>query len=212
MNNKNMRQKTLLKIIELMRKGLDKGLTILEISKQLKIGYRPAYNHITEMEKEQVVNIEKIGSSKQCKLNLDSPNARHLLESLDIIKKEELYKKNIKFKTIIENLISKLTEKYPSEIHSIVLFGSYAKDKSTKQSDIDLMFIINDLKSKILRESIEGECASYRYSHNFKISSLIIDITELKKMLKSKELNVGKEVREYGISLYGYEMFWRIIA
>ena len=49
-----MRQKTLLKIIGLMRKNLDKGLTILEISKQLKIGYRPAYNHITEMEKEGI--------------------------------------------------------------------------------------------------------------------------------------------------------------
>ena len=47
-----MRQKTLLKIIGLMRTNLDRGLTILEISKKLKIGYRPAYNHITEMEKE----------------------------------------------------------------------------------------------------------------------------------------------------------------
>ena len=79
-----MRQKTLLKIIGLMRKGLDKGLTILEISKQLKIGYRPAYNHITEMEKEQIIQIEKIGNSKQCKLNLDSPKTRHLLESLKL--------------------------------------------------------------------------------------------------------------------------------
>lgn len=207
-----MRQKTLIKIIGLMRKDLDKGLTILDISKQLRIGYRPAYNHITEMEKEQIIQIEKIGNSKQCKLNLASANTRHLLESLDIIKKDELYKENPKLKLIIESLISKLIEKYFSEIHSIALFGSYAKGTATKQSDIDLMFIVNNLKNNNLRESIERESASYQYSHNIKISPLITDVEELKKMLRAEELNVGKETKEYGISLYGHEMFWRIVT
>ena len=154
-----MRQKTLLKIMGLMRKDLDKGLTILEISKQLKIGYRPAYNHIIEMGKEGIVQIDKIGSSKQCKLDFSSPKTRHLLETLDMERKEEVYKENPKLK-IIDILISKLTEKFMSEIHSIVLFGSYAKGTATKQSDIDLLFIVSDIKDKNLRESIERESAS----------------------------------------------------
>lgn len=207
-----MRQKTLLKIIGLMRKGLGKGLTILEISKQLKIGYRPAYNHITEMEKEGIIEVEKIGSSKQCKLNPANPQARNLLESLDLTIKKEMYQQSPKLKIIIESLISKLTEKFISEIYSIILFGSYAKGTATKQSDIDLMFIVNDLKSKNLRESIERECASYEYSYIIKVSPLITDIEELKNMLKAKELNAGKEAKEYGVSLYGHEMFWRIIT
>ncbi|MBI4980684.1 nucleotidyltransferase domain-containing protein [Candidatus Woesearchaeota archaeon] len=207
-----MRQKTLLKIIGLMRKELGKGKTILEISKQLKIGYRPAYNHITEMEKEQIILVDRIGSSKQCKLNLVNPKARHLLESLDMARKEEIYIKNPRLKPILESLILKLTEKYLSEIYSIILFGSYAKSTATTQSDIDLMFIVNDLKNKALRELIERECASYHFSHNIKVSPLITDIEELKKMLKAKELNVGKETRESGISLYGHEMFWRLIT
>ncbi len=74
------------------------------------------------------------------------------------------------------------------------------------------MFIVSNLKNKSLREAIERESASYQYSHNIKISPLIVDIEEFKKMLKSKEFNVGKEAREYGISLYGHELFWRIIA
>ena len=206
-----MRQGTLLKIIRLMRKDLDKGLTILEISKLLKIGYRPAYNHINEMEKEQIIIIKKVGSSKQCKLNLENQKTKHLLESLDIIKKEELYKKYPKIK-IIENLASKLTDRFISQIHSVVLFGSYAKETATKHSDIDLLFIVNDLRDKALRESIERECASYEYSHNIKINPLITNVKELKKMLNAKELNIGKEAREYGISLYGYEFFWRVIV
>ena len=206
-----MRQKTLLRIIGLMRKDLDKGLTILEISKQLKIGYRPAYNHIIEMGKEGIIQIDKIGSAKQCSLNCSSPKTRHLLESLDMIRKEELYKENPRLRAI-DNLISKLAEKFISEIRSIVLFGSYAKGTATKQSDIDLLFIVSNIKDKILRESIERESASYQYSYNIKISPLITDIEEFKKMLKSKELNVGKEIKEYGISLLGHEIFWRIIV
>ncbi len=206
-----MRQKTLLKIIELMRTKLDKGLTILEISKKLKIGYRPAHMHITNMEKEGIIKIEKVGSAKQCSLNLGNANTRHLLEEVDISRKEELYQKNPKLK-IIDKLISKLTEKFISEIHSIVLFGSYAKGTATNQSDIDILFIVGNIGDKNLREEIERESASYQYSHNIKISPLITNIMEFQKMLKAKELNVGKETREYGISLYGHEIFWRIMV
>lgn len=207
-----MRQETLLKIVELMRKAIDKGLTILEISKKLKIGYRPAYNHISEMEKEGIIKVQKIGNSKQCKLNLENPKTRHLLQEIDIKIKDELYNKNPKFKSVIEPLISRLSEKYISKIFSIVLFGSYSKGTSNKQSDIDLIFIVNDLMDKNLRESIERESASYQQSHNIKISPLITNIEEFKKMLSSKVLNVGKEAKEFGISLYGHEIFWRILV
>ena len=207
-----MRQETLLKIIELMRKNIDLGLTISQISKLLKIGYVPAYNHITEMEKEGIIKVLKVGNSKQCKLNLENQKTRHLLQEIDIKRKEELFNKNTKIKSIIESLISKITEKYLSELLSIVLFGSYAKGTANKKSDIDLMFIISDLEDKNLRESIERECASYQHSHNIKISPLITNIEEFKKMLNSKELNVGKETKEFGISLYGHELFWRVVA
>ena len=80
------------------------------------------------------------------------------------------------------------------------------------QSDIDIMFIVVNLKDKILRESIERECANSQYSHNMKISPLITDIREFKRMLNSRELNVGKETKEFGISLYGHESFWRLIT
>lgn len=207
-----MRQKTLLKIIGLMRKEIGKGQTILEISKKLEIGYRPAYMHIASMEKEGIIKVEKIGNAKQSTLNLENVKTRHLLGEIDILRKEELFKENPRLRAVIESLISRLTEKFISRIHSVVLFGSYAKGTATKQSDIDLLFVVSNLKDKSLREAIERESASYQYSHNLRVSPLITDIDEFKKMLKSKELNVGKETREYGISLYGHEIFWRIVA
>lgn len=207
-----MRRETLLKIVSLMRKELDKRMTILKISKKLKIGYRPAYNHINEMEREGIIKTEKIGNTRQCSLNLGSPKCRNILEETDALRKEGLYKENPKLQAVLESLISKLTEKFISEIHSIVLFGSYAKGTDTKTSDIDLLFIVADMKNKSLREGIERESASYDYSYNVKVSPLITDIAEFRKMLNAKELNIGKETREHGMSLYGSEMFWRLVA
>ncbi|MBI2675463.1 MAG: nucleotidyltransferase domain-containing protein [Candidatus Aenigmarchaeota archaeon] len=195
-----------------MRIELDKGLTILGISKKLNIGYRPAYNHINSMEKEGIVKIVKVGNAKQCFLNLGNAKCRHLLEEADELKKEEIYKKNQKIRAVVESLISKLTKDFISDIHSVVLFGSHASGTAAKASDIDLLFIVSDLKNRKLREGIERESASYQYSHNLKVSPLITDINEFKRMLESEELNVGKEAREYGISLYGSEMFWRLVS
>lgn len=207
-----MRKETLLKIVGLMRENLDKGETILEISRKLKIGYRPAYNHIISMGKEQIVKTEKVGNAKQSVLSLNNPKCRHLLEELDSLKKEHLYKQHPKLRAVIESLISRLTSLYMAEIHSIILFGSYAKGTATKTSDIDLLFIVTDMKNRQLRENIERESAGYRYSHNIKVSPLITDVAEFKKMLKAEELNVGKEAKKHGISLYGSEMFWRLVA
>lgn len=207
-----MRKETLLKIMGLFRKNLDKGSTILEISKKLNIGYRPAYNHIDVMFKENMIVIEKVGKAKQCFLNLKNEKARHVLTEVDMLRKEKLYKKEIKLKNILNELILRLTERYISEIQSIILFGSFAKGKSLKNSDIDLLFIVSDIKNKELRADIGRECASFQYSHNIKIGPLISDVKEFKKMLKAEDLNVGKEVREHGIVLYGSELFWRIAA
>lgn len=207
-----MRKETLLKIIGLFRKNLDEGLTILEVAKKLNIGYRPAYNHINEMHKETIINIKRVGKAKQCSLNLKSEKARHILGEVDILKKENLYKKEIKLRNVLEKLIPKLTEKHISEIQAIILFGSYAKGKAIKSSDIDLLFIVNDMRDKELRADIERESANFQYSHSIKISPIITDVEEFRKMLKAEELNVGKEVREYGIALYGFEQFWRLIS
>jgi predicted nucleotidyltransferase len=194
----------------LFREDITKGFTILGISKKLKIGYRPAYNHIKTLSQEKIINIKEVGKAKQCFLNLESAKCLHLLEEIDMIRKEKLFKENAKLKGIVEGLIAKLTDEFASEIHSIILFGSYAKGKATKTSDIDILFIVTDMKNKNLRESIGRECASFQYSHNAKVSPIITDIKEFKKMLEAKKLNVGKEVKESGFPLYGLEQFWRI--
>ncbi len=207
-----MRRETALKIMALLRQNLRQGLTIRQISKTLRIGYRPAYNHIIAMEKEGIITVEQVGKAKQSFLNLDNEKCRHLLKEVDMQRKEELFTRHTKLKHIIESLTAKLTETFIAELHTVILFGSYARGTQTRASDIDILFIVSDMTNKALREGIERECAGFQYSYNMRVTPIIADIHELKQMLASKDLTIGKEAREYGIMLYGSEKFWRIAA
>jgi len=207
-----MRRETVLKIVGLLRANLGKGFTMLEISKLLKIGYRPAYNHISELEGDNVIVTKKVGSSKQCFLNLENAQSRHFLQEVDLVRKKEVYRSSLKLRTILEEIVPKIINQIAASLHSVILFGSHTKGTATKSSDVDLLFIVSNIKDRSVREKIERECASYQHSHNVKISPLITDMEEFKKMLKSKEMNVGKEAKESGIALYGSEQFWRLIS
>lgn len=206
-----MRKETLLKIIGLFRKNLGKGMTMLEIAKTLKIGYRPAYNHLLSMQKEGIITINQVGRARQCFLNLKSEKARHYLQEADIARKEALFK-NAKLKGVFESLMLNLEHHLQAGVRSIILFGSYAKGSAAKSSDIDLIFIIDSITNKPLRELIEKQCAGFRYSHNIKVSPVFADIAEFRKMLASKDLNIGKEALSYGVPLYGLELFWELAA
>jgi uncharacterized protein len=207
-----MRQETLVKITTLLRTEISGGLTILQISKKLDIGYRPAYMHINSMENDGIIIVKKIGNAKQCTLNLKNERCRHLLAEVDMKRKHDIYKKHKKLELVLENLISRLSEKAAFDMHSVVLFGSYAKGTAAKESDVDLLFILANLKNRAAREEIERECSGYRYSHNIRISPLIAGVKDFVDMLQAKGINVGKEAMECGVPIYGSEFFWRLIA
>src|SRR3989338_8274004 len=105
-----MRRETTLKIIRLLREDMGRGFTILEVSKKLKIGYRPAYNHIIELGKEKIITIKTVGRAKQSFLNLDSPRCRYLLQESDLERSEDIYKINSRLKTVIEALIQRVAD------------------------------------------------------------------------------------------------------
>ena len=82
-----MRRETVLKIVGLLRMEMDRGSTILNLSKKLKIGYRPAYNHVSGLEMDGVITVKTVGRAKQCLLNLSNTKCRYSLQELDLVRK-----------------------------------------------------------------------------------------------------------------------------
>ena len=97
---------------------------------------------------------------------------------------------------VLHNRLSKVKEQF-----ILLLFGSYAKGKEKKGSDIDLLLISDDPKP------VEAQ---------IRLIPLDIHLTHITydsftKMLKSKEFTVVSEAQKNNILLFGIEDYYRLI-
>ena len=174
-----------------------KEATIREISREINITPPNVSRILKELEKEGVITSKKVGRSI-----LHSLNSRHYLVKhiiLPAFKKEKEAK---------ENLAKFLKRKLNSEIESIILFGSIAKQKEKPDSDIDLLFIVSDESNpKTLEEKISTLNPKITEYFGNSISPLIMKVSEfklrlkkndklLKSILKEGEVLQGKSISE----------------
>jgi len=189
-------KKSKIKILRLLSL-YKKEATIREISREINITPPNVSRILKELEKEGVITSKKVGRSI-----LHSLNSRHYLVKhiiLPAFKKEKEAK---------ENLAEFLKRKLNSEIESIILFGSIAKQKEKPDSDIDLLFIISDESNpKTLEEKISTLNPQITEYFGNSISPLIVKVSEfklrlkkndklLKSILKEGEVLQGKSISE----------------
>ncbi len=151
---------------------------------------------ISEFKKENIIVIETIGNQKLYKINLTSKCINYM-SSIP----EGLYK--IPQKTI-DAIVNELSEENP--FYSLVIFGSYAENKQTKTSDLDIAIIVKNKTS-----SLESSLESIKRKEMIKIDFHIITESELKKMLISKEENLGKEILRNNLPIINPQIFYNII-
>ena len=166
-----------------------------ELSKVLDIPYASFYRHVERMKENKVFEIKKIGKSKVIKLNLKHPVLKSYLANSSFDEKHEFLEKH----PIIKKAIGEL------KTHDIVLlFGSYAKEKQTEKSDIDI-FVINKKGNKSLSFS------TFELLCKKKINPIFVTKKEFNDMLKDKEENVGKQALKDHIILNNPEGFWECV-
>ena len=67
----------------------------------------------------------------------------------------------LEVRTIIAQLREKLANIFPQEQFDIILFGSYARNDADKESDIDVMFLVNSSRQTIQEKHWQiGEAAA----------------------------------------------------
>jgi len=123
------------RILELLFDNLTKEYSIHEISTTLKIPYPQTHRNIQSLIKRELVISEKVGKSNMISLRKDSVKKEYITAELN--RRDNALKKY----PILRRVISDL-EKIPQLQYICVVFGSYAKGISKKNSDIDLLFII----------------------------------------------------------------------
>ncbi len=174
-----------------------KEIIIKELARQIKSDYKIVHTAVNRLIDKGLLESRKIGKSIQIEFN--NKLAKEVLE-VEFERREEIFRnKNLKLMT------ETIKKSIKTANFILLLFGSYAKKKETKNSDIDLMFIVNDIK-------IEGNILDSISILPLKIHQLVFTEKQFIDMKKSHELNVVKEAIKNNIVLYGIEAYYELIG
>ena len=183
------------KIVNVFLENHDKDFTIRELSKLVKIDYKSVYLSVETLEKAGILEKRKAGNSTLCKLG---KKFNHIIFKVEDYRKEQLLKNgNIR---VLYNEIRKIE----SPFYICLVFGSYAKGKAKKKSDVDII-IVSDKK-----DELESEINSIIQTIPLSIHLLIFTPKEFLNNF-SQGNTVVNEAVEKNVILYGVETYYRLL-
>jgi predicted nucleotidyltransferase len=124
-----------LRIINLYRTDYTASLHVRAIAKLLDTSHVTILPYLKQLEQAKILQHEKIGRNKQYQLNKANIITKFYLTAAELLAAVSYLEKNFIIKKLAEHLNSLDT------VAPIILFGSYAKNYATEESDIDLFSI-----------------------------------------------------------------------
>ena len=128
-----------LEIIALYRSGYKKRFYLREISKLSKLPLKTSQNILANLEKSKILKSKVEGKNKYFSLNLDNIQAKSYLLQSEIYNTDLFLENYPQFKTFLKSL---------STNTPLIIFGSFAKFKADKDSDLDLL-VISEKEQKL---------------------------------------------------------------
>lgn len=186
-----MNNRTTNKILIFLLENKEEKFSIHQLAKTLNINYRIAHEETKKLAEEGIIKTERTGKSLLCSLT-EKTNEKIFLAEYKrrekILEKKEFNIIQKRFKEAKQNYI-------------LLLFGSYAKRKETKHSDIDLIAITeNEKEIKEIAENIPKN-----------IHLTTTNYQTFIEMIKTKRITVGNEAIKNNIILIGIEEYYRLL-
>ena len=193
--NKMQIKKIQVEIMNIFRRNIFLSKTIREISIIAKKDYPNIFNAVKELSERNIIKIRKVGKSNLCEISLSKASISFLSyldeqEALSI--KIPLLYKILEFKEFLDDII--------------LVTGSYAKKKETKESDIDLVFITKNNafnKQKLLNNLTSLFLPKYHV--------IVITYKDFIDMLLNNELNFGNEIFNNKLLFRGAERYYELL-
>jgi predicted nucleotidyltransferase len=179
------------KILTLLVEHKFSEFTIREIALKLGVDYKNTYVAVQKLANS--ISIEKKGSSSFVSFKPVFKTDAFLVETE---RKKSVEKK---LRLLVKDISS-----IDNPFFIPILFGSYAKGKGRKNSDIDLCIIHTDdaaLRHIVRKLSIHTKLEVHGFTPNEFIS-----------MIQTKGLTVGTEVVKFGIPLKNIESYYEVMG
>ena len=183
-----------LQIISLFTNGFDREYYIREVEKLLKISPRTAQLILEDLENKGIIESKVKGKIKSYKLKINELSNRYLtfVEQYKLI---AFMEKNL--------LVKEVIEKISPFINGIgIIFGSYAKGISNKESDLDI-FVAGDYEKEEIKKvsrnlgiEISIKCYPLKtFEKNVNQDILIKEVLKNHMVFKNTELFIQKVLK-----------------
>lgn len=199
-----MLTKEQLKILAVFKKDIFASLTFKQIKAQsLQKSNNIVQLALKEFQKQNLLNAQKTGDVTAYSLNLDNNMASaylNLINELELCANKKLPKE------ILKDIQCRIF-KY-SEFFILLVFGSYAENKATKQSDLDIAIIAETEKSK---KEMAPYIETIKRRELINLDCHIFTREEFLEMLQIDQQNVGKEIYRKNIAYYGLIAYYNLV-
>jgi len=100
----------------------------------------------------------------------------------------------------LEHIVADLNREYSKYCKGIILFGSYARNEETDDSDLDFCFVVKEGHKENLVEALVDEAILFERKYLVTLAPIILTVSEFKK---EKRRAVVKQIIEEGSWTYG---------
>ncbi len=198
-----MLTKEQLNILSVLKKDLFANLTF----KQIKTLSKQKSNNIVqialkEFQNEDIVKTKNVGDVTTYQLDLDN---NLTISYLNLINELELKKRKIP-KELLSEIQKRIFKQ--TKFFILIVFGSYAKNKATAKSDLDVAIIVDSEQTK---KDIAPYIETIKRREILKLDYHAFTIYELLEMLKSEFENIGKQIYKNNLVYYGFIEYIHLI-
>lgn len=193
--------KTQEKILSYLLGHSDKPCTIRALAKWTGVSYPLCYHNIQELLRRKILAVKAVPPAHIISLHEQIP--QDVLVFLEIKRTRSFIKKHRWIELLQKDIL-----RYANNFFCvIIIFGSYAKGKETKLSDLDLLLIVPSKQDVNLFENAAQQSYTKVKKH-----CIVVTMEDFITMLsKSEQFNVGNEARKHHILLYGAEQYYKIL-
>lgn len=187
------------RMIVFLLQNITEEFSIREVARQTRTDYKLTYVTIQKLVKKGVLTKKRKANVDLCSLNLKG-NLTSVCY-VEMLRTNKFLDKHSYMKTFF----SAIREKVKAMYYTLVVFGSFAKGKETKMSDLDLLIIA---PTRQVSEEIERVVQSEALLLGRKVQTIVVDGREFVENLGSKKLNVVVEAFKNHLIVNGVEGFY----
>nr|MDA3793279.1 nucleotidyltransferase domain-containing protein [Elusimicrobiota bacterium] len=170
--------------------------------------YSYVWSVLNKFQDDGLLNRRNAADSSFFKANLNNEMMLKVFEMFEMERKKVFFEKNKSISRLIDKFTINILNESKKQIQLIILYGSVAREKWTKESDIDILLVSaqDDNKLTSIVKKAKEEVSSL-----IEISAITTDITKFSDGMK-KQTEFYKSIIKDRIILYNEYLFWRIIA